>query len=86
MTELTIVKVFEFSSQTLRSGVVVLANDGPRNTARLFIRGAPAVIQDLVEPSSLPPDFDQVRRKPSCVVKVCMRAVSVTVWVQGCNS
>lgn len=60
MTELTIVKVFEFSSQTLRSGVVVLASDGPRNSARLFIRGAPAVIQDLVQPSSLPADFDEV--------------------------
>lgn len=59
-TELTVVKVFEFSSQTLRSGVVVLANDGPRNSARLFLRGAPAVIRDLVQPLSLPADFDQV--------------------------
>ena len=57
---LTIVKVLEFSSQTLRSGVVVLATDGPPNSARLFLRGAPAVIRDIVQPSSLPPDFNEV--------------------------
>ena len=57
---LKIVKVLEFSSQTLRSGVVVLASDGLPNTARLFIRGAPAVIRDIVQPSSLPDNFNEV--------------------------
>lgn len=59
-SELSIVRVFEFSSQMLRSGVVVVASDGPPNSARLFLRGAPAVIRDLVHPSSLPADFDKV--------------------------
>ena len=57
---LHILKTLEFSSQTLRSGVVVQASDGPPGTAQLFIRGAPAIIADLVQPSSLPVDFDQV--------------------------
>lgn len=57
---LHILKTLEFSSQTLRSGVVVQASDAPPNTAHLFIRGAPSVISDMVQQSSLPPDFDQV--------------------------
>ena len=40
---------------------MVRASDGPENEARLFLRGAPVVIRDLVEPSSLPSDFDEVR-------------------------
>lgn len=57
---LHILRTLEFSSQTLRSGVVAHASDGLPGVARLFIRGAPAVIADLVQPSSLPADFDQV--------------------------
>ena len=60
MVELSTVRVLEFSSETLRSGVVVLSSDAPQGSALLFLRGAPAVIKTLVEPASVPRDFDQV--------------------------
>ncbi|DBA98830.1 TPA: hypothetical protein ACH3X1_014592 [Trebouxia sp. C0004] len=59
--KLTITKTLDFSSQTLRSGVVVLADDALPGSALLFIRGAPGIIKDLVQPSSVPADFDQIR-------------------------
>jgi len=59
--KLSIQRQLEFSSQTLRSGVVVISTDAPRGSALLFLRGAPAVIKSLVTPTSVPPDFDQVR-------------------------
>ena len=60
MATLSVKKVLEFSSETLRSGVVVLSTDAPPGSALLFLRGAPAVIRSLVNPSTVPPDFDQV--------------------------
>ena len=59
MVLMSIVKVLEFSSQTLRSGVVVLADDRPQGSALLFLRGAPAVIRGLVDAATVPADFDQ---------------------------
>ena len=63
MVKLSIVRVLEFSSQTLRSGAVVLSDDAPPGSALLFLRGAPAVIRSIVKPASVPPDFDQVRSR-----------------------
>ena len=60
LAKLSIAKVMEFTSDTLRSGVVVWADDGPRGSALLFLRGAPAVIRDLVQSSTVPQDFSQV--------------------------
>ena len=60
MAVLRILRVIEFSSQTLRSGVVVRSDDAAAGTALLFLRGAPGVIKNLVVPSSLPADFDKV--------------------------
>ena len=48
----------------IRSGVVVWSDDAPKGTALLFLRGAPAVIKDLVQPESVPEDFNQV--SPMC--------------------
>ena len=59
--KLSILKVMEFSSNTLRSGVVVTADDGAPGEGVLFLRGAPSVIRDLVRPTSVPHDFDQAR-------------------------
>ena len=44
-----------------RSGVVVWADDAPQGTALLFLKGAPTVIKDLVQPESVPEDFNEVR-------------------------
>ena len=60
MATLSVKRVLEFSSQTLRSGVVVAASDAPAGLALLFLRGAPAAIKSLVKPASVPPDFDNV--------------------------
>ena len=57
---LSIIKALEFSSQTLRSGAVVLSSQEPPGSALLFLRGAPAVIQTLVDAASVPEDFEQV--------------------------
>lgn len=60
VAKLSIAKVMEFTSQTLRSGVVAWADDGPPGSALLFLRGAPAVIRNMVQPASVPQDFNQV--------------------------
>jgi len=65
--KLTITKTLEFSSQTLRSGVVVMADDALPGSALLFIRGAPGIIKDLVQPSSVPADFEQVWHSVSLI-------------------
>ena len=65
--KISILKTLEFSSQTLRSGVVVQSQDGPRGSALLFLRGAPAVIRGLLDPSSVPANFDQVFTNISCI-------------------
>lgn len=44
----------------IRSGVVVWADDAPKGTALLFLRGAPTVIKDMVQPESVPQDFHEV--------------------------
>ncbi|KAL0027251.1 hypothetical protein WJX77_006828 [Trebouxia sp. C0004] len=60
LAKLSIAKVMDFTSQTLRSGVVVWSDDGPKDSALLFLRGAPAVIRDMVQPNTVPQDFNQV--------------------------
>ena len=60
MVQLSIVKVLEFSLQTLRSGSVVVPSDVSNGSGLLFLRGAPAVIRTLVRLDSVPLDFDQV--------------------------
>ena len=60
LAKLSIMKVMEFTPQTLRSGVVVRSNDGPKGSALLFLRGAPAVIRNLVQSASVPANFNQV--------------------------
>lgn len=59
--KLTLLRVLEFNPETLKSGAVVLSADAPPGSALLFVRGAPSVVKDLVQPCSIPEDFDQVR-------------------------
>ena len=60
MVRLSIVRVFEFSSHSLRSGAVVIPSDVSDGSGLLFLRGAPDVIRSLVRQESAPPDFDKV--------------------------
>ena len=62
---LTVVKTLEFSAQTLRSGIVVLTDDVAPRSALLFLRGAPGPIRDLVDPASVPDNFEEVSPYPS---------------------
>ena len=57
---LRILKVMEFSSQNLSSGVVVQSSDAAPRSALLFLRGAPGVIKAMVQTASVPLNFDQV--------------------------
>ena len=63
MVQLKILKILEFNSQTLKSGVVVRADDGPTGGSLLFLRGAPLAIKQtgMGIAASLPADFDAVR-------------------------
>ena len=58
--KVSILRVLEFDPETLKSGTVVLSDDASSGSALLFVRGAPSVIQDLVQPASVPNDFNQV--------------------------
>ncbi len=58
--KVSILRVLEFNPETLKSGSVVQSTDAPPGSALLFVRGAPSVIKELVEPDSVPQDFDQV--------------------------
>ena len=60
MVTLDILRVLEFSVQSLKSGVVV-QDRHTGSAGLLFVRGAAGVIKSLVEPASLPKDFDKVR-------------------------
>ena len=72
LAKLSILKVMEFTSKTLRSGVVVWSDDAPKGAALLFLRGAPAMIRDLVQPASVPGNFNQVNILTShCCVRLC---------------
>lgn len=66
--KLKMLKVFEFNSQTLKSGVVVLSDDTPSGTGLLFVKGAHTAIKSLVLPASLPPDFDEVSPYIFCML------------------
>ncbi len=44
----------------MRSGVVAQSDQGPPGAALLFLKGAPDVIRHMVQPASVPPDFQQV--------------------------
>jgi len=80
--ELSILRVLEFSSNSLRSGVVVVVSKGmPRGSALLFLKGAPSIIRQLVQSASVPSDFDQVAAETDfCVVHssglVCVMCVA----------
>lgn len=60
MVRLSLVRVLEFSSHSLRSGAVVIPSDVSDGSGLLFLRGAPVVIRSLVRQESVPPDFDKV--------------------------
>ena len=59
--ELQILRVLEFNPENLKCGAVALSNDAPLGAALFFVKGPPLVIKELVQPSTVPHDFDEVR-------------------------
>ena len=60
VTNLTILRRFEFRSQLLRSGVIARGSAESSDRAFFFIRGAPEAIEQVVSPSRIPADYRQV--------------------------
>ncbi|KAL0049927.1 hypothetical protein WJX82_000871 [Trebouxia sp. C0006] len=58
--ELHILRVLEFNPENLKCGAVALSNDAPLGAALFFVKGPPLVIKELVQPSTVPHDFDEV--------------------------
>lgn len=59
IVKLNILKSFEFNSQILMSGALVTSSDLPATTGLLFVKGAHAAIKGLLQPASLPADYEQ---------------------------
>ena len=60
LTKLQVLKRFEFEAQLMRSGVVAVDLEEDSNMALLFVRGAPARIEQLLQGGGLPTDYHQV--------------------------
>lgn len=59
-TKLQVLKRFEFESRLMRSGVVAMDSSGRHAKTLLFVRGAPAQIEQLIRGGVLPPDYQKV--------------------------
>ena len=57
---MNVLKRFEFESRLMRSGVVAVDSQGQPGTALLFVRGAPARVEQLIKGGVLPSDYQQV--------------------------
>ena len=60
LIKVEIIKRFEFTSQAMKSGTVVVPEDAPDDTALLLVKGAPSVIKHMAKPGSVPDNFDRV--------------------------
>ena len=58
LTTLQVLKRFEFDASLMRAGVMVAGSTA--GGARLFVRGAPNKVQELVTSDKIPSDFHQV--------------------------
>ena len=65
MNTMQVVRQFGFDAQLLRSGVVATDSYSPSDTATFFLRGAPTVIEQLVDKDSIPHDYRQVSKPKS---------------------
>ncbi len=76
----------------MRSGVVAQSDQGPPGTALLFLKGAPDVIRHMVQPASVPPDFQQVidtmhvMTQSQCLKRPCLGTVIGAVELYEMNA
>ena len=57
--ELSVLRIFEFVSHLRRSSVIVRQQGDPMG-AQIFVKGAPEVMKDICQASSIPDDFDDL--------------------------
>ena len=60
VSTLTVLKRFEFESQLLRSGVLVVDSAAEPDEALFFVRGAPSSIEQTVGLGQVPPTYRKV--------------------------
>ncbi len=65
LIKVEIIKRFEFTSQAMMSGTVIVPEDAPDDTALLLVKGAPSVIKHMAKPGSVPDNFDKVNSLPA---------------------
>ena len=65
LIKVEIIKRFEFTSQAMMSGTVIVPEDAPDDTALLLVKGAPSVIKHMAKPGSVPDNFDKVHNLPA---------------------
>ena len=65
LIKVEIIKRFEFTSQAMKSGTVIVPEDAPDDTALLLVKGAPSVIKHMARPGSVPDNFDRVNNLPA---------------------
>ncbi len=81
--ELRILRVLDFNPETLKCGSVALSNDAPPGAALFFVKGPPLVIKELVQPSTVPQDFDQVihlSARFNCLPDVSVKKASMQLF------
>ena len=76
-----IIKRFEFTSQAMKSGAVVVPQDAEDDTALLLVKGAPSVIKHMSRPGSVPENFDRVG--DLCAVLCCAVLCCVVLLIAG---
>ena len=65
LIKVEIIKRFEFTSQAMKSGTVIVPEDAPDDTALLLVKGAPSVIKHMARSGSVPDNFDRVKNLPA---------------------
>lgn len=67
LVKLETLKRFEFTSQTMKSGAIAVPQDESDDTAMLFIKGAPSIIQSMADAATVPANFAKVYNKLNSV-------------------
>lgn len=71
LVKLQTLKRFEFTSQSMKSGTIAVPEDESDDTAVLFLKGAPFVIQNLADAATIPVNFTKVRMCRNNIVLSC---------------
>lgn len=86
--KLNVIKRFEFTSQTMKSGAVVVPEDAPEGTALLLVKGAPNVIKHMARAGNIPDNYDGVIARLFLHLKMCaapcLKCIAICAAVLCC--